>query len=90
MLANVPFQKHISFELWGDISFGFPGPLPTAFELTNDLKTSKNQPDATALTEDAINWLQQQKTSKCFFAIFQIFETKKTKMANLGAILLQH
>ena len=46
------------------ISFGLPGPLQTALELKIDLKTSKNQPDATALTENAINWLKLPKNIK--------------------------
>ena len=35
MLANVTFKTIVRFELLGDISFGLPGPLQTAFEIKN-------------------------------------------------------
>ena len=41
ILVNVPFSKHICFELSGDISFSLPGPLWRAFELKIDLPTAK-------------------------------------------------
>jgi hypothetical protein len=55
----------VFFNLFLHISFGLSGPLQTAFELTKiDLKTAKNQPDATALPENAMNLLKRPKTSK--------------------------
>ena len=37
------------------MSFGLPGHHRTPFELTNDLPTSKNEPDAVKLTLHALN-----------------------------------
>ena len=68
------------FELLGDISFGLRGPLRTAFDLQIDLKTSTNQPDATALTENAINWLKPSFSFLNFYT-----NSKFSKIANLGA-----
>ena len=72
MLANIPFQKHIIFELFLHISFGLPGPLRTAFELKIALPTAKNQVHATALTDNAINLLKRPKTSKHIFCLQKI------------------
>ena len=36
-------------------------------EMKNDLEASENQPDATALTENEINWLQIPKIIKGIF-----------------------
>ena len=49
------------------ISFSLPGPLRTAFEQNNALPTTTNQPDATALTENAIKWLKLPKNIKISF-----------------------
>ena len=72
MLSNVPFQQHMFFELFSDISVGLAGPLRTAFELKIALPTAKNQAHATALTDNAINLLKRPKTSKyiLFFSKF--------------------
>ena len=48
-----------------------PGLSGQLLSYTIDLKTAKNQPDATALTENAINLLKLPKISKYFFEIFQ-------------------
>ena len=66
-------------KLWGDISFGLPRPLCTAFELKIDLQTSKNQPDATAPTEYAINSLKRPKNIKIFSLNLPNFQTKYQK-----------
>ena len=52
------------------INLSLPGPLRTAFELKNHLKTSKNQPDVTERTENVINCLKRSKTIKIFFNFF--------------------
>ena len=44
-----------------DIGSGLPGPLRTAFKLKIALPKAKKQPDATALAENAINWLKHSK-----------------------------
>ena len=41
MLANIPFQRHIFFEFFLDISVGLSGPVQTAFELKNGIAYSK-------------------------------------------------
>ena len=77
MLANVPFQKHMFFELFSDISLGLPGSLRTAFDLKFDLPTATNQVHATALTANAINLLKWPNTSKYLFELFQILQNLK-------------
>ena len=69
------------------ISVGLPGPLRTAFELKVDLPTAKNQPDATALTEKAINWLRSSKHIKNIFRYFSQV-SQNSKMANLGGLYM--
>ena len=64
-------------KLFGDISFGLPGPLQTAFELQIDLKTATNQPDTTALTEKTINLRILPKINK----------QKYSKIANLRGLV---
>ena len=59
------------------VSPDLSGPLQTAFELIIDLKTSRNQQDATALNEDTINWLKHPKNIKILFSIFTIFQEFK-------------
>ena len=49
------------------INFGLPGSLWTAFELKIALPTPKNQPDATALKENVINWLKLPKNIEILF-----------------------
>ena len=49
-----------------------------------DLGASKNQPDATALTENAINWPKLPKNIKMFFRnLSKNTKTKKT-LANIS------
>ena len=85
LLANVPFLKHIEKKK-KDISFGFPGPLRTAFGLKNWSADSKNQPDATALTENAIDWPNGPKISKYFFEKVEQFQ--KIKNGKSGGVKL--
>ena len=50
------------------------------------LPTATNWPDATALTENAINWLRLPKNIKILFRNLQKLPIK-AKMANLGGFL---
>ena len=59
------------------ISFGLPGPLRTANELKIALPTANNQQDATALTENAINWPKRPTNIKICFRIFPNFPQKR-------------
>ena len=85
MLANIPFQTHIVFEHFGDISFGLPGPLGTAFELKISPPTATNKLDATTLTGNGINWLKRPNNIKIFFLNFTNL-TKIQKWQIRGAI----
>ena len=55
------------------INFGLSGPLWTAFELKIELPTAKNQPAATAPTENAINWLTLPTNIQIYFRFFPKF-----------------
>ena len=86
MLANVPFYQTCFRGCFFYTSvLASPDPLQTAFELTSALPTAKNQPDATALTENLINWLARPKHIKIFFEHFQFLQN--SKVANLGGLI---
>ena len=68
------FSKFVFEDIFLRICFGLPRPLRTAFELQNYTAYTKNQPDATALTENATNWLKRSKNIKITFRFFQIFK----------------
>ena len=57
MLATFCLETYF-LKCFSDISFSFPGPHQTALGLKKNLPKAKNQPDATALTENDINWLK--------------------------------
>ena len=71
---------------------GGPGSLQTTFELKNALPTATNQPDATALTQNAINWLERSKKHQKNRPFRK--QSKNLKMANLGgyssSLLVRH
>ena len=52
---------------------------------TNCTPTTKNQPHASALTENAINWLKRPKNIKILFEFFQIFQ--KFKNGKYGGLI---
>ena len=81
MLANFPFQKYLFLGFWGDISFGLPRTLQTAFGLQDCIAYSKKEPDPTAPTENVINGLKRRFIFEILFTIFQ-----SPKKANLGAL----
>ena len=60
------FSKILFLNLF-DTSVLAPGPLRTPFELKTALPKAKNQPDATALMENAINLLNIPKNIKIPF-----------------------
>ena len=71
MLANVTCFSKCVFE---DVLAHKFWPPQTAFELKIALPAATNQPDATALTDNAINLLNKtQKTSKYLSENLQIF-----------------
>ena len=74
-LTIIPFEeKKKTVELFLHISFDLPGPLRTASELKKlALPTANVHPDATALTEDVINWLKRTKNIKLFARTFPTF-----------------
>ena len=65
VLEKSPFLKTDFLYFWGGGHQFWPP--RTAFELKTALPTTKNQPDATALTENAINLLKLPKNIKIIF-----------------------